>query len=114
MHGQGVYTWKDGRRYEGEYLDDKKHGFGTYFWADGRKYEGNWAFGKQHGKGRYTVADGSSRVGVWENGKRTQWLDEESTISGGTANQNGAAFGGYHEEGDDGQSHKYTGNFGQN
>jgi hypothetical protein len=25
MHGKGIYTWKDGRRYEGEYLNDKKH-----------------------------------------------------------------------------------------
>ena len=27
MHGKGIYTWKDGRKYEGEYLNDKKHGF---------------------------------------------------------------------------------------
>lgn len=32
----GVYTWADGRRYEGEYKDDKKHGFGIYTWADRR------------------------------------------------------------------------------
>ena len=25
MHGKGVYTWKDGRRYEGDYYNDKKH-----------------------------------------------------------------------------------------
>lgn len=25
MHGKGLYTWKDGRRYEGEYHNDKKH-----------------------------------------------------------------------------------------
>ena len=24
MHGQGVYKWHDGRRYQGEYVDDKK------------------------------------------------------------------------------------------
>lgn len=23
MHGKGVYTWKDGRKYEGEYQNDK-------------------------------------------------------------------------------------------
>ena len=40
MHGKGVYTWKDGRRYDGEYLKDKKHGWGTYTWEDGRQYEG--------------------------------------------------------------------------
>ncbi|MFN9901019.1 MAG: membrane-binding protein, partial [bacterium] len=32
MHGQGVFSWPDGRRYEGEYLQDKKHGFGIYSW----------------------------------------------------------------------------------
>lgn len=36
MHGKGIYTWIDGRRYEGEYYNDKKHGFGNYIWADGR------------------------------------------------------------------------------
>jgi hypothetical protein len=25
MHGKGVYVWKDGRKYEGEYFNDKKH-----------------------------------------------------------------------------------------
>jgi hypothetical protein len=57
MHGTGIYTWKDGRRYEGEYLHDKKNGYGVYSWADGRsiilfnlqflkEYEGMWANGK--------------------------------------------------------------------
>ncbi len=46
MHGRGVYTWKDGRKYEREYFNDKKHGYGTYTWSDGRKYEGEWKNGK--------------------------------------------------------------------
>lgn len=25
MHGKGTYIWKDGRKYEGEYQNDKKH-----------------------------------------------------------------------------------------
>ena len=25
MHGKGIYTWKDGRKYEGEYYNDKKN-----------------------------------------------------------------------------------------
>ncbi len=40
MHGKGVYTWKDGRRYEGEYINDKKQGYGKYIWTDGRIYMG--------------------------------------------------------------------------
>ena len=45
MHGKGVYIWGDGRRYEGNYVNDLKHGYGIYFWIDGRKYEGEWANG---------------------------------------------------------------------
>ena len=53
MHNRGVYFWKDGRKYEGEYKNDKKEGFGKYYWTDGRRYEGQWRNGKQHGKGMY-------------------------------------------------------------
>ena len=42
MDGYGVYTWLDGRKYEGQYKKDKKHGNGVYTWADGRKYDGQW------------------------------------------------------------------------
>jgi hypothetical protein len=40
MNGMGVFTWKDGKKYEGEYLNDKKHGYGRIVWPDGRVYEG--------------------------------------------------------------------------
>jgi len=46
MHGQGVYSWADGRKYEGDYKDDKKHGYGIYTYPDGRSYKGAWANGK--------------------------------------------------------------------
>jgi len=46
MHGQGIYKWADGRKYEGDYLNDKKHGFGIYTYPDGRSYKGNWSNGK--------------------------------------------------------------------
>ena len=26
MEGYGVFSWPDGRKYEGEYIDDKKEG----------------------------------------------------------------------------------------
>jgi hypothetical protein len=78
MHGFGIYEWKDGRKYEGEYYLDKKHGFGKYRWVDGRmyllfinpSYEGQWNSGKQNGKGKYIMPDGEEKPGVWENGKR--------------------------------------------
>ena len=56
MDGYGVYKWKDGRSYEGEYKQDKKEGMGTYKWSDGRIYIGKWVNGKQNGEGDYINA----------------------------------------------------------
>lgn len=80
MHGRGIYTWKNGRKYEGEYMHDKKHGFGIYSWTDGRKYEGYWQNSKQNGMGKYMLPDGSCKVGVWEAGVREKWLDNVTEI----------------------------------
>lgn len=46
MEGTGVFMWPDNRRYEGEYIDDKKEGHGVFYWPDGRKYDGEWLNGK--------------------------------------------------------------------
>jgi hypothetical protein len=32
MHGHGIFTWSDGRKYEGAYIDDKKEGYGIFEW----------------------------------------------------------------------------------
>ena len=76
MHGKGVYTWADGRRYEGEYVNDKKHGFGVYTYPDGRSYKGEWANGKQHGEGVFITPQGAQKRGVWVDGKRSHWIDQ--------------------------------------
>lgn len=75
MEGNGIYSWADGRQYEGEYRKDKKHGYGVYTWPDGRKYEGNWKNGKQDGEGKY-FSKGKIKIGIWSDGKRTKWLEE--------------------------------------
>jgi len=62
------------RRYEGDYVDDKKEGQGIFYWPDGRKYEGGWKNGKQHGIGTYTSAGGKTKQGEWDEGKRKAWL----------------------------------------
>jgi hypothetical protein len=30
MNGKGVFSWPDGRKYDGEYKMDKKEGFGIF------------------------------------------------------------------------------------
>ena len=37
---QGLYKFKNGARYIGEYKYNKKHGQGTFIYPDGSKYEG--------------------------------------------------------------------------
>lgn len=54
MDGTGIFTWPDGRKYEGEYKEDKKSGVGKFFWPDERAYYGFWEEGKQHGNGIYS------------------------------------------------------------
>ena len=56
-------------------MKDKKHGNGTYTWPDGRSYDGEWLNGKQHGKATYTLKTGWQKTGVWNNGKREKWID---------------------------------------
>ncbi len=38
MHGNGKYSWPDGREYQGEYYCNKKHGEGTFIWPNGSRY----------------------------------------------------------------------------
>ena len=76
MDGRGVFTWPDGRKYEGEYKDDKKEGYGVFEWTDGKKYRGHWQNGKQNGEGEfYNNATKQWKRCLVQNGKRIRWLD---------------------------------------
>ena len=46
MDGYGEFIWPDGKKYKGNYIEDKKEGYGEFFWPDGRIYRGNWLEGK--------------------------------------------------------------------
>merc|ERR1719296_134583 len=82
MHGKGLFSWSDGRTYEGEYTRDQKEGLGVFRWPDGRQYEGQWKDGKQHGFGIHSTARGERREGEWEDGRRTRWVIR-AEVSGG-------------------------------
>ena len=68
MHGRGRYEWKDGRFYEGDWLNGKMHGRGTYIWTDGRKYEGEYHEDKKEGEGIFEWPDGKRYEGSWKDG----------------------------------------------
>ncbi len=86
MDDFGIYTWQDGRMYEGFYKDDKKHGYGVYTWSDQKKYSGWWFEGKQYGLGIFIAKEGGKKkYGVWEDGKKCRWFtpDEIQAIETG-------------------------------
>ena len=56
MDGEGVFTWNDGRIYQGSFYQDKKHGHGVLTWPQGKVYDGMWINGKQHGEGKYKTS----------------------------------------------------------
>ena len=77
MHGYGRYIWKDGRKYEGYYENNKKHGKGVYTYSDGSMYKGDWVEGVQHGEGCIIDADQAvERKGWWNHGKLKSWVKE--------------------------------------
>lgn len=49
-----MYTWSDGRKYEGEWLNNNMHGNGKYTWQDGRCFEGSYEADRRQGNGIYT------------------------------------------------------------
>lgn len=55
---------------------DNRHGFGIYTWPDGKSYEGFWKNNLMHGEGKMNFTNGKSRKGKWRKGKRVEWLDE--------------------------------------
>lgn len=94
MHGFGRYVWSDEKRYEGQYVDDKKHGYGIYQWPDGRLYKGYWKDGNQHGLAEYQTLvttqdeDGGAprqelqcRYGLWREGKRLKWFSLDKALN---------------------------------
>ena len=45
-HGQGVFTFSDGTKYEGTFKRNLFHGEGTYLDKDGKFYRGKWRYNK--------------------------------------------------------------------
>ncbi len=65
-NGYGVYTWEDGERYEGYWVNSKRKGQGTNYFASGQKYIGEWKDDQRHGYGTAYYADGTSKAGMWD------------------------------------------------
>ncbi len=64
-HGKGDFVWANGDTFKGEYRNGKRHGRGSYQWTNGARYDGQYTFGKRHGRGTFVAADGTRYDGWW-------------------------------------------------
>jgi C-terminal processing protease CtpA/Prc len=69
-HGQGVYYWNNGNKYDGQWENNYRNGQGTYTWVSGAKYVGNWENDYRNGQGKMTYDYGHIYEGTWKDGKR--------------------------------------------
>lgn len=78
MNGQGLYTWLDGKKYKGNYVNGVKNGYGEMKWPNGRLYKGDWKEGVQEGKGQLFDSNGELLFeGQWKHG---QPIETETTV----------------------------------
>lgn len=63
--------WKESRKgYRGEYINDTVfNGYGIYFFKDGGYYQGNWKNGMMEGQGKMFIPDQETYYGTFKNGK---------------------------------------------
>ena len=65
MHGLGIFTWPDGRKYEGQYINGKKEGHGVLTRADGCQFIGQFKNDKMHEEETYRTEEGEIKKGEW-------------------------------------------------
>ena len=56
--------------YIGKTKDGKKHGQGTFTWVDGDKSQGEFMDGEMHWRGIVIYNDGAIEKGIWNKGKK--------------------------------------------
>lgn len=79
QNGRGVYVFRSGAVYTGDFQEGEIHGSGLCHFSDGSEYRGQWRRRQPHGQGTMTYADGSQRTGYWERG---QPVDGDGRIAG--------------------------------
>ena len=78
--GVGVYTYGDGSKWIGEFLEGRPEGQGTCYYSNGDKYVGHWKRHAPHGDGIMQYSSGRVLGAVWEYGHPVGKLKAEDEI----------------------------------
>ena len=63
--GKGTYTSPGGKKYEVDWLKDRRTGYGKFKWPNRVVYECYFKSGLREGKGTYTHVNGKVVEGKW-------------------------------------------------
>lgn len=90
--GQGIMTFANGDKYEGEWRDDEMHGKGMMLYGTGNFYEGGWVDGIKHGWGREESVFLDRYEGEFEGGQRSG-IGKRITFDGNSTRVDSQYFG---------------------
>ena len=76
INGYGEFSWVEGKKYFGFYKKGKKDGFGIYYWPKKKFFLGFFKEGKQHGISKY-INGNQIKFSRWKNGKKEQIFSNE-------------------------------------
>lgn len=68
--GFGIYTFLDEKNYCGDFKNDSLTGYGVMIYQGGNKYEGNWIGALKNGYGTEYMSDGTHFSGYFQNDLR--------------------------------------------
>ena len=113
QHGQGIMTYANGDKYEGEWKNGEKNGKGVMTYANGDKYEGEWEKNSRQGKGVMVYANGDKYEGNWEVSKvwkKNKYVNNEGYPMGygKYIKPNGCRWEGYWYSGNNKNEHKFV------
>ena len=73
MNGKGIFKWKSGEEYYGEYVNGLIEGNGIYKYLNGKIYDGQFSQGRPSGNGKVIFEKGNIQYKViFQNGKLIQ------------------------------------------
>ena len=75
--GIGKFTYRNGNKFIGDFMDGKPHGTGIVYYKTGDRYEGDWKRDQPNGKGVMHYTDGKILGAIWEEGEAVKELFED-------------------------------------